>query len=440
MKNKTTIILASSCLLSVIGTTAPGQPAAKILTLDQCIERALEQSPDLTKAKATRTMGSASLQGAAAPLLPHLSASSSYGQSGPAGMGYDASGRPVAGQNGHSDSYRSGINVSQSVVNLSSWAKLKGSINEYQASSASYNQSVASLVFQVKDAYYNLAKLTKALEVAKASVEQSQEQAKQARAMYQLGSMSRSDMLKIEVRLTQNKVALLAAQKGLIAGKQALRGLVSIGEEFGIESQLAFPDTTRPVMARDSLYTMAAKNNPGLRAAREQSQAAKDNYWAAWLAKLPSLNASYSYGYSDTMQFVDKRSWNSHDSWSASLSLSWNIFDGTASEAAVRQAYAQKRMAEADYALAQQGLASQVDQAYIEWQAGREELTLVGDLLQQADEDYRLTSEKHRLGAASALDLLTSQVTFNQAQQEVTNALCNYYLALAKVDQLLGRW
>lgn len=432
-------IVAIVALAPGLGAQAEPQAQAKVLTLGQCLEMAFDNSPELVKAKSNRTIGSAGLQTSASSLLPKLSASSSYTQSGPAGYGIDASGRPVAGQNGHSNSYSTSLNASQSLVNLSNWATFKGSVNEYQASDAAYRQSLASLSYRVKEAFYGLIKLRKGLEVARVSVEQGQEQVAKARVMHQLGSISRSDLLKFEISLAQNRVALLEAKKALAAGQQALRALINIEGDFDVDDQLPMPDTTGAALSRDSLLAEAKRLSPTYQAARERRRAARDYLWAAWFSKLPSLGASYRYGYSDTVQFSDSRSWNDHDSWSLSLSLSWNIFDGTATEAQIRRAKAQANSAEADWMLAQRNLASEVDQVYIEWQAAREEMSLVGDLKLRAEEDFRLTTEKHRLGAASTLDLLTSQVNYNQSQREAVNAICSYYLAQAKVKQLLGK-
>lgn len=407
-------------------TTQP----AKVLTLNQCLKMAFDNSPEMVKAKSNRTLGSAGLQSSGAALLPKLSASSSYSQSGPV----------LPGQNGQMENYSTSLNASQSLVNLSNWASFKGSINDWQAADAVYLQSLSALAYQVKEAYYSLIKLRKGLEVAQASVEQGQEQVAKARIMHQLGSISRSDLLKFEISLAQNRVALLEARRALAAGQQTLRALINLEGGFDIDDQLAMPDTSEAPISRDLLLNAAQRMNPGYRAARERHQAARDYLWAAWLSKLPSLGVSYRYGYSDSVQFRDSRSWNEHDSWSLSLSLSWNIFDGLATEAQIRRARAQANSAEAEWMLAQKSLSSQVDQVYIEWQAAREELSLVGDLLQRADEDYRLTTEKHRLGAASTLDLLSSQVNYNQSQREAVNAICGYYLALAKIDQMLGRY
>jgi outer membrane protein TolC len=434
-----TLIIAAIALAPCLWAQAVPPAQAKVLSLGQCLEMAFDNSPELVKAKSSRTIGSAGLQSSASSLLPRLSASSSYTQSGPAGYGIDAGGQPVAGQSGRANSYSTSLNASQSLVDLSNWASFKGSINDYQASNAAYRQSLASLSYRVKDAFYGFIKLRKGLEVARASVNQGQEQVTKARVMHQLGSISRSDLLKFEISLAQNRVALLEARKGLAAGQQALRALINFEGDFDVDDQLALPDTSGPLLSRDSLLAEARNLNPGYRAARERHQASRDYLWAAWFSKLPSLGASYRYGYSDSVQFADSRSWNDHDSWSFSLSLSWNIFDGTATEAQIRKARAQANSAEADWVLAQRNLASEVDQVYIEWQAAREEISLVGDLKLQAEEDFRLTTEKHRLGAASTLDVLTSQVNYNQSQREAVNAICAYYLAQAKMDQLLGK-
>ncbi|HBE73951.1 MAG TPA: hypothetical protein DDW31_07705 [candidate division Zixibacteria bacterium] len=436
---RTSFAILVACSASLAWGQEPGP--ARVLTLAQCLEMAFDQSPELVKAQSSRTLGSVGLQTSASALLPKLSASSSYTQSGPAtSVAYDGFGNPVITEGGHSDNYRTSLSASQSLVNLSHWASFKGSINDYQAASATFQQSAASLSFRVKDAYYGLLKLQNALEVSQSSVEQSMEQVSKARVMHQLGSISKSDLLKFEVSLAQNRVALLNAKRGLAAGREALRGLINVEGDFEIDAQVPRPDTTGAILPRDSLLALAKERNPGFRAARRRHQAARDYLWSAWFSKLPSLNASYNYGYSDSAQFRDSRSWKERDSWSFSLSLNWNIFDGTATEAQIRRARAQADAAEADWTLAQRSLDSQVEQIRIEWQAALEELSLIGDLLLQADEDFRLTTEKHRLGAASTLDLLTSQVNYNQSQQEAVKALCDYYLTLARIDQLLGKY
>jgi len=424
-------------LLAILAFHSYAQPSEKILTVDQCVEMALKQSPDMVKAKSGMTVAGAGFQTSVSGILPHISASSSYGQNGPATT-YDAFYNAIEG--GKNESYRTSLSASQSVVNLSQWADIFGAYRSRQAAKSNYQQSVATLVYNVKVAYYNLVKLQKAQEVAEASVKQSEEQSKQAKLMYQLGSISQADMLKIQVRLMQSKVDLLNSQSAQLSGRQTLANILGLTGEVKVGSDLAFPDTTKQAFVIGSLDDKTVESNPGYLSAKRDHQSKRSGAWAAYLSKLPYLSFSYTYGYSDSMQFTNNDSWNAHDYWSATLALNWNIFDGLASLAKIRQARAQARMAEADMISARQSVYSDLKQAQLGMQTAKETVSLVSDLLQQAGEDYRLTSEKYKLGSASVLDLLTSQLTFNQAQQQATNSLCEYYLAEARIAKALGKW
>jgi len=404
--------------------------AADSLTVEQCVSLALRQSPELKKAQASLSLAGASLQGSVGTILPHLSGSSSYTQRGPA----------TINQNGHLDTYSTGLSVGMSLVNLSGWADITGTALARQSAGAAYQLAVASLAYRVKEAFYGLAKLEKAVEVARSSVKQSQEQAKRAEAMYQLGSLSRADMLKIQVRLTQNRVDLLSAETNLISAKQSLAGLLGISGEAAINPNLSFPDTSLMKVVSDSVTPVELEQNPAYRQAKKNKQSRNAGLWSAWLDRLPYLSGSYSYGFSDSRQFKDGSDWIDHDSWSASLALNWNIFDGGIAEAGIRQAAAQAKIADADLFSARQAVYSELKQAKLSLTMSRQAIGLVTDLQQQASEDYKLTTEKYRLGSASVLDLLSSQLTYNQAQQQAANTLCDYYLSLARMDKALGKW
>jgi len=403
--------------------------AAESLTVDQCVALALKQSPELEKAQASLSLAGASLQSSVGTILPHLSGSSSYSQRGPA----------TIDQNGHLDTYSTGISAGLSLVNLSGWADITGTALARQSAGAAYRLAVASLTYQVKESFYGVARLEKTLEVARSSVKQSEEQAKRAEAMYQLGSLSRADMLQIQVSFIQSRVNLLSAESNILTAKQTLAGLLGLTGEVAIDPKLDFPDTTKIRAISDTVAETELEQNPAYRQAKKNKQSKNAGLWSAWLDRLPYLSASYNYGYSDSRQFKGNSDWADHDSWSTSLSLNWNIFDGGIAEARIRQAAAQAKIAEADFVTARQSVYSELKQAKLSLAMSRQSIGLVADLLQQATESYKLTTEKFRLGSASVLDLLSSQLTYNQAQQQATNTLCDYYLAQARLDKALGK-
>jgi len=113
-------------------------------------------------------------------------------------------------------------------------------------------------------------------------------------------------------------------------------------------SELGLPDTMKWAALSDTITEKELEQNPGYKAAKRSYQSKKAAAWSAWLSKLPYLSGSYSYGYSDSLQFKNNSDWINHDYWSATIALNWNLFDGGISMARVRQARAMARSAESD--------------------------------------------------------------------------------------------
>jgi outer membrane protein TolC len=56
-----------------------------------------------------------------------------------------------------------------------------------------------------------------------------------------------------------------------------------------------------------------------------------------------------------------------------------------------------------------------------------------------ATEDLRVQNERYRVGAATILDLLTSQAALTQAQVNLVQTRFNYLIARAQVEAVVGR-
>ncbi len=56
-----------------------------------------------------------------------------------------------------------------------------------------------------------------------------------------------------------------------------------------------------------------------------------------------------------------------------------------------------------------------------------------------SDEDLRVQRERYRLGAATILDVLVSQVNLDQAEVDIIQARLDYLVAKAEIEALIGR-
>lgn len=411
-----------------------------VFTLRQCIDLAVKHNTDILKAGINQTVASADLQAAASKTLPRFSVSSQYSREGPAQQ-YVYS--PVAGitllPSGASNYYSTGISLSENIIALSDWASIGQTSYARKAIIQNSRQTGMSAAESVIEAYYNQVKLTKALDVAESSVRQNQEQTDLSRAMLAAGLLARADMLKAEVALMQSNSDRITAQNNLVSGAGSLALLIGVSGTVRVDTAIDAPDTVTPLPSHDSLVKEAFAANPAYRSAQLTLLSLRAAAVSSWLALLPTFAVTSSYSYVDSVQFSSAASWANNNSWSYGVQLNWNIFDGTLTESQIRRARAQERSAEVDLANIRRTTENNVRVALSSAIAARKNLSIVVPLLSSAAESYRLTKEKFKVGAASALDLLTSRVTFNQSEQQAANALCDYGIAVARLNLAVGK-
>ena len=83
--------------------------------------------------------------------------------------------------------------------------------------------------------------------------------------------------------------------------------------------------------------------------------------------------------------------------------------------------------------------ALEVKQAYLDIEMYSKSILVTQQTVQSAEEDLNLVQEKYRLGAASILELLDGQVSFQTAKSNDVQALFNYNLAVAALERAIGK-
>jgi outer membrane protein TolC len=125
--------------------------------------------------------------------------------------------------------------------------------------------------------------------------------------------------------------------------------------------------------------------------------------------------------------------------WSARLSLSWSIFNGFTREAGLTRSTVARETAEAQAADARRQASAQLTQQLAAYQSAQTRITITVASRAAAEEDLRVVRERYRLGAATILDVLTSQVTLDQAEVDAVQGQFDFLVARAQLEALLGR-
>lgn len=431
--------LAASQIIICIGAmvcSINGQSVEYKMGLEECIKIALEKSPYSKRAAGERLVTLSTLYSTLGALLPQVQLSSEFARM-PAGDELVIN--PLIEQSitdiTTSDNFELSLSISQSIVDASSWIQLKQTGTVSQAAEFSYLSARAELVYNVKQAFYELVRMYRNVSVIEASVEQGVEQVEVAEERFRLGGISRPELLRVQVGLSQFKVDLIEATSNIQSGKRSLANYLGITYPFSIDTSLSFPDTTNALPSEDSLIKLVTKKNPSYIYSKLALEAQKQNHLAIKLQKVPTLNGFFTYGYSGPQLFDNLR-----DFWSLGMQLQWAIFEGLRWYGQLRESSTQIETSAADLDITFNTALEQMHQAYSNLKSNRDALSTVSLLTEQAIEEFRLRKEQYRLGAASSEELLISQVSFSEAQQQAVQIITTYYLAFAKILQLLGEW
>ena len=432
-------------LVSVVGSFSVVHGQEKTLTIDECVEIALKQNPDLVRGEFTVKMAGKDVTLAFSNFLPQVSSR----------MGYTHS---VAGPR---SAFRidptTGISVPTTTAEEASWSSsaavsvdqsiFNGGYNIFNYSrsrslkrSAEYNfeDTKQITIYAVKERYYNLLKAEKLLEVAEETLKSSEESYKRAQVLFDVGKAPKSDVLKAKVQLETDRLSLIEAQNQLAVARASLNWVLGfdVDHEIKVVDNLQVPDME--VTYEDAVES-AFTQHPSLRKRQFDVRASKAGIGMAYSQYLPSLSMYYSYSWSHSDFSEIKNIFDKDYGWYMGVSVSLPIFQGFSRCANLGKAKLDYRSSQEALAQTRRDVALELKQAYFDVQQAKRKIAVTEDAVEAADEDLRLNKEKYSVGAGTMLDLINAQVSYTSAQSDRIQALYDYKYAIARLQKAMGR-
>jgi outer membrane protein len=325
------------------------------------------------------------------------------------------------------------------LVNLTNWFNYFGARQSKIKAHLDVINSEQDLIYSVKTSYYGYLAFVENVDVQEQAVERSKEQLKLINSRFELGSASKSDVLKQKVQVGNDELALLEAQNSVVTSKATLAYTIGIDPnrediEFSTEySTREFDGTV------DEAIQFGLEKEPGLLAAERDLAAARHAVRSRWASYLPTLSGFYDYTRSiGTIAYPVVQDYSSNRG-TYGFQISLNIFDGFSRERNLVQAKINRNNAQAYLAETRNLVTRDVKTAYYEITQYREAKRVANENVESATEDLKITQEKYNLGAATILDLLDSQVSLKRTQVSLIQADFDLNLSIAKLENAMGK-
>lgn len=413
----------------VVVAAAPGLRAqVRSVTLEEAIELALRAQPNVVRARSDVDVARATQREALGNWFPSLSASSGWSTNSATRFDPNTQRTVTAA----STSYSAGLSASLELFDGFRRPALNraASAGTESAEAALVNQEF-QVILQTKQAFFNALAAAELVRVSETRIERATQQLKIAKDKLAAGSATRSDTLRALVELGNARLQLLNAQAQLATAE------ANLGRLVGVDGPVR-PVADSSVFRLGELDTAALRdearrNSPAVRLAEAQARAAAAQVAVSRAQYFPSITASYSQSFAGNS--LDAL----NNTWSARLSLSWPLFNGFSRELGLSRSLAAREAAEVQAADARRQVDAQLTQYLAAFNAARQQLVIAEASRAAAEEDLRVQQERYRLGAATILDVLTSQVNLDQAEVDLVQARLNLLLAKAQLEALIGR-
>ena len=333
----------------------------------------------------------------------------------------------------------------QTSNSLSASARLplySGGANEANIASAEIGTRTARLTteraredlkYEVTAAYWDAVEASKKIEVQRDTVNKYDAHLKNVTALYEAGAQAKIDVLRSSVELSNARQELTRAENAYAVNLAALRNLLNISrtEPLTLTSEVAYQpfETT---MENCILY--ANRSRLDLAEERMKVQQKELAVESARAGKKPTVSLTLGTGLSS--QFQPRHDTNTDVS--ASVGVSWNIFDSGVTRAAIEAAEAERDIALLTLKKAEETIDLNLRKAYLNMREAEQRFTATGDAVRQAREDAHIANERYRAGEGILLDIIDAQTALSAAEMNAISARYDYARYRAQVENIMG--
>ncbi len=413
------VLLFSRTSAAFNGDTTSVSNTLRVITLEECIERALEANYSVVISGNSLEIARNNVT--LAPFLPSVTLNSRQSASRLNQLNYTSEG--VA---------EKGVVKSASLSNSAtvSWRLFDGfymfASREKQEEllakgEFNFRAVVENLIMRISTQYYQIISLQNQVNLLNELVSISQIRYNQALTRYNIGSDSGLEYKQARIYLNSDSSRLMLQRENLKNAYIQLFTMMNID----LDSKLIVNDTIipQPLLDLNQLLLSAAENNTTLNALRAGERVAELDVKIALSARYPTLDFTAGYNYNfNKSQFFPSR-YNETDGPNMGFSLSIPLFSGNEINRRVNNSKIELDNARLSLDKAQLELESELRQLYNLYNNNHLLINFEEQSRESAYMNLDAAMEKYRLGSLSGIEFRDYQLSYLDASNRKMNAL-----------------
>ncbi|MBE7415021.1 MAG: TolC family protein [Deltaproteobacteria bacterium] len=400
---------------------APANAEERTLTLDEARRLAIENHERVAIAGEGVAQARADLRKATSRILPNVTAEGSYTR-------YTEEKGTDSFIIQPRESTSAELRLTQPLYSGGrEWATRRQARLQIQSRVEGVEGASEDIVRETSYHYYGVLKAEKDVEIKSAALRRAEERLEVAEARLRVGDVTRSAVLRAEAERAGAEAELIRSRNGLLNATALLRrvtGLEGVSLKVVEPPRLPAEERSASALVETALGERADYSQRLL-----EERAAGEGITIARAGFKPSLRLE---GLLLWREQEPATTFFQEDSASATLRLTYPLFEGFLRKAELSEARSRLREAELRRLGLRRDIEVQITEALNNIKAIEALTESFRRQLAFAEEDYKMVFEQFRFGVATTLDVIDSENTLVTAQSSLANAV--YDLELAKMD------
>lgn len=288
-------------------------------------------------------------------------------------------------------------------------------------------------------AYYQLVRARLALEVAKASKVQAEQQRDRIKVVFEAGAAAKPDYLRMEAQVAAAELAVVQSEGNAAVAESDLRTRLQLKADTPIDLQL---DVERfapaPTQSGDQLIEKAHQQRKEMKALRLAARAQDKLVDMRSIDRLPKLELAGNVDYANPNQRVFPQTAEWRATWDVSVILRWSPNVLLTGGATVAETEAQRAETLAQLESLSRAIQVQVLSSLAQVRYSRASLDAAQRSVVAAESTYELRQKQFSAGATTTTEMIDAEVELARARLQYVDAIVGIHQSHANLKHAVG--
>ncbi len=353
--------------------------------------------------------------------------------------GKDSGGSSEPMEMGRTHSVTFGLSAQMPVVNFQLWESLRLTGDQVELAVEQARESRLGTVASVKQAFYGILFAKEAYNVYNSVYENAVENFRLTEMRYNAAKASELDLTRAKSNVAAAIPNLYNAENSVELALWQLKAVMGVDLDRNIDIAGTLEEYAGQMFSDIAEGERASLDgNSQLRQLAQQAEMLSRQIRMQQYAYLPTLALTFSYSYLTQSDIFNLSQWKWFPSSTVGLSLSIPIFSGGQRYHTIKQTRVQADELELQRENAERQLRIGIRQSLGTMDTAMRTYDASKEALASAEKAYDIAVKSYQLGKSTLTDLNNTELVLTQSRLAVSQAIYNFVIAKAGLEQTLG--